>query len=90
MPRRQAPSGEISEGVEAFCIHGEGAAAEVAADLSEGIREMVAFNLLPATVWSLIYGGHTYPTIKNIETLRGEAQFWKLGEPKVKALLTDT
>ncbi len=64
--------------------------AEVAEDVKEGIREMVAVNLIPRTVWQIVYGGHTFPTINNIVTLRDEAQFFTLGEEKVKHLLTDT
>jgi hypothetical protein len=63
---------------------------EVAADLSDGIREMVAVNLLPETVWSLLYTGQHFFTIKNVEILRAEAQFWRLGEEKMRHLLSDT
>ncbi len=63
---------------------------EVAADLSDGIREMVAVNLLPGTVWSLRYTGHDFPTIENVELLRVEAQFWRLGGEKMRHLLSDT
>jgi hypothetical protein len=88
MTRRQAAAGETFEGVEAVYIHGEEAAPEVAKDVRvmEGIREMVAVNLLPRTVWRLIYGGHTFPTIKNIDTLRYEAQFFTLGKQKVNGV----
>ena len=61
MPKRQAAEGEVTEGVAATYTHGEGAAAEVAADLRDGIREMVAVNLLPSTVWGLVYTGHGFP-----------------------------
>jgi hypothetical protein len=90
MTRRQAAAGETFEGVKAVYIHGEEGVAEVAEDVKEGIREMVSVNLLPRTLLQLVYGGHTFPTIKNIVTLRGEAQFFTLGEEKVKHLLTDT
>ena len=83
MPKRQALPGEASEGVEAVYVHGDDAAAEVAEDLSEGIREMVAINLQPSTVYRLVYGGHAFPTIKNVDTLRDESQFWTLGEKSV-------
>ena len=76
--------------MEAVYVHGDEAAAEVAEDLSEGIREMVAINLQPSTVYRLVYGGHAFPTIKNVNTLRDESQFWTLGEKKVTALLKDT
>ena len=63
MPKRQAQPGEVSEGVEAVYIHGDEAAAEVADDVREGIREMVAVNLQPATVYRLVFCGHVFPTI---------------------------
>ncbi len=69
--------------------HGEQAAAMVAADL-EGIQEMVAVNLMPSTIWSLRFTGSGFPTIDNVELLRAEAQFWCLGEAKLKHLLQDT
>ncbi len=50
MPKRQAADGEITEGVMATYEHGEQAAAVVAADLREGIQEMVTVNLMPSTV----------------------------------------
>jgi hypothetical protein len=90
MPKRQAAEGEVTEGVAATYTHGEGAAAEVAADLRDGIREMVAVNLLPSTVWGLVYTGHGFPTIDNVQLLRAEAQFWSLGADKLHHLLADT
>jgi hypothetical protein len=61
MPKRQAADGEVTEGVMATYEHGEQAAARVAADLREGIQEMVAVNLMPSTVWSLRFTGHGFP-----------------------------
>jgi hypothetical protein len=90
MTKRQAADGEITEGVMATYEHGEQAAAVVAADLREGIQEMVAVNLMPSTVWSLRFTGHGFSTIDNVELLRAEAQFWSLGEVKLKHLLQDT
>ena len=90
MPKRQAAVGEVTEGVAATYTHGEDAAAEVAADLRDGIREMVAVNLMPSTVWSLVYTAHGFPTIDNVELLQAEAQFWGLGEERLRHLLTDT
>ena len=57
-------SGETFEGVEAFYIHGEEAVAEVAEDFKEGIRKMVAVNLLPRTVWQIVYGVTRSPRSK--------------------------
>jgi hypothetical protein len=42
MPKRQAQIGEVFEGVAARYVHGAAAVSEVAVDLSDGIREMVA------------------------------------------------
>jgi hypothetical protein len=50
MPKRQAADWEVTDGVMATYEHGEQAAAVVAADLREGIQEMVAVNLMPSTV----------------------------------------
>jgi hypothetical protein len=41
MPKRQAVTGEVTDGVAATYVHGEEAAAEVSDDVREGIREMV-------------------------------------------------
>jgi hypothetical protein len=90
MPKRLAVDGEVTEGVMATYEHGEQAAAWVAADLREGIQEMVAVNLMPSIVWSLRFTGHGFPTIDNVELLRAEAQFWTLGEGKLRHLLQDT
>jgi hypothetical protein len=62
----------------------------VATELLEGIREMIAVNLLPCTVWMLRYTGHGYPTIDNVELLRSEKQFANLGEGRLRELLHDT
>jgi hypothetical protein len=90
MPKRQAAAKEVIEGVAATYVHGDDDAAEVAEELRDGIQEMVAVNLMPSTVWSLKYTAHGFPTIDNVELLRAEAQFWSLGEEKLRHLLTDT
>jgi hypothetical protein len=90
MPKRQAAAGEVTEGVAAKYVHGEEAAAEVSDDVREGIREMVCVNLLPSTVWALEFTQHGFPTIGNVQLLRAEAQFWSLGEEKMRHLLSDT
>ncbi len=50
MPKSQAVEGTVTEGAAATYEHGEEAAAVVAIDLREGIREIIAVNLLPCTV----------------------------------------
>jgi hypothetical protein len=55
MPKRQAVAGEVTDGVAATYVHGEEAAAEVSDVVREGIREMVCVNLLPSTVWALVF-----------------------------------
>ena len=84
MPKRQAAAEEVTEGVAATYVHGDDAAAEVAEELRDGIQEMLAVNLMPSTVWSLKYTAHGFPTIDNVELLRAEAQFWSLGEEKLR------
>ena len=68
----QAAAGEISQGRAATYEHGEGAAAEVAADLFDGIKEMVVTNLMPSTVWALEFTQHAFPTISNVGILAAE------------------
>ena len=64
--RGQAADGEISHGRAATYEHGDGAAAEVATDLFNGIKEMVLTNLKPGTVWALEFTQHAFPTISNV------------------------
>ncbi len=72
MPKRQAQNGEVFEGVSACYVHGEAAVSEVVADISDGIHEMAAINLLPGIVWILPYIGHDFPTIENVERSSSE------------------
>ena len=54
--RGQAADGEISHGRAATYEHRDGAAAEVATDLFNGIKEMALTNQKPSTVWTLSTG----------------------------------
>jgi hypothetical protein len=58
--------------------------------LREGIREMVCVNLLPSTVWALVFTQHGFPTISSVELLRAETNFWSLGVEKMRHLHSDT
>jgi len=87
--RGQAAVGEVSQGQAASYEHGEGAAAEVAADLYDGIKDMVATNLMPSTVWALRFTQHAFPTIENVDILAAEAQFWRLGDERMRHILED-
>ena len=87
--RRQAADGEVMVGAAANYEHGAQAAGEVAEDLREAIKEMVAFNVLPTTLWALRWSAAGFPTILNIGILRAEAAFWTLGESKMEHLLAD-
>ncbi len=89
MPRRarQAAEGEVIEGAEADYRHGEGEAEEVAADVKSGIKEMVMFNCLPVTAHEIEWTGHSFPAIKNLEVLRGEPAFWRLGDTRMEHML---
>ena len=51
MPGRlyQAAAGDVMEGAPATYIHGDQATEEVADDARNGIKEMVLFEVLPAT-----------------------------------------
>jgi hypothetical protein len=59
-------------GAAAHYVHGAQAAGEVAEELREAIKEMVAFNVLPATLWALRWTDAGFPTILNTEILRAE------------------
>jgi hypothetical protein len=85
----QAAAGEVTQGQAASYEHGEDAAAEVAADLSDGIKEMVAVSLQPSTVWGLEYSKASFPTINNVGILAAEAQFWSLGDERMRHILED-
>ena len=87
--RGQAADGEISHGRAATYEHGDGAAAEVATDLFNGIKEMVLTNLKPSTVWALEFTQHAFPTISNVGILAAEAQFSRLGEARMHHVLDD-
>ena len=87
--RGQAADGEVSQGRAATYEHGEGAAAEVAADLFDGIKEMVLTNLMPSTVWALEFTQHAFPTISNVGILAAEAQFWRFGDTRMRHMLED-
>jgi hypothetical protein len=80
--RRQAADGEVMVGAAASYEHGAQAAGEVAEDLREAFKEMVAFNILPATLWALRWSAAGFPTILNIGILRAEAAFWTLGSQR--------
>ena len=87
--RGQAAVGEVFQGQAASYEHGEAAAGEVAADLYEGVKEMVLLNLMPSTVWALRFTQHAFPTIENVDILRAEAPFWRLGDERMRHVLED-
>ena len=82
MPRRQrqAPEGEITEGNAAVYEHRASSTTEVAGEVREGIRQMVLVNLEPATAWALRWTAAGFPAIDNVEVLRGDPMFQRLGE----------
>ena len=87
--RQQAKEGDTQIGSEATYVHGEQAAGEVAKDVQDAIKEMVTFNLMPATTLALRFTGNSFPGIANPQILSAEAMFWSLGEAKMKHLLDD-
>lgn len=87
--RGQAADGEISHGRAATYEHRDGAAAEVATDLFNGIKEMALTNLKPSTVWTLEFTQHAFQTISNVGILAAEAQFSRLGEARMHHVLDD-
>ena len=77
------------EGAAATYIHGDQAAEEVADDVRNGIKEMVLFEVLPATAKAIRWSNHNFPTIQNPELLEAEPAFWVVGEVIMKRLLKD-
>ena len=61
----------------------------MAKDVQDAIKEMVTFNLMPATTLALRFTGNSFPGIANPQILSAEAMFWSLGEAKMKQLLDD-
>ena len=87
--RQQAQEGETFVGGAATYVHGEQAASEVANEIREAIKEMIAFNLMPATALALRFSGNAFPGIANPQILAAEAMFWSLGNPVMQHLLDD-
>ena len=65
-------------GAAARYVHGDQAAGEVAEDIRQGIKEMIAFNVLPATAKAVRWTAHNFPAISNTEILEAEPAFWQL------------
>ena len=62
--RQQAQEGETFVGGAATYVHGEQAASEVANEIREAIKEMIAFNLMPATALALRFSGNAFPELR--------------------------
>lgn len=73
--RGQAAVGEVSQGQAASYEHGREAEAELAADLFDGIKEIVVTNPMPSTVWVHEFTLRALPTISNMGILAAEAPF---------------
>jgi integrase len=87
--KHQAKEGDVMVGAAARYVHGDQAAGEVAEDIRQGIKEMIAFNVLPATAKAVRWTAHNFPAISNTEILEAEPAFWQLGETKMRHVLMD-
>ena len=57
---RQAVARDVMEGAAAIYIHADQAAEEVADDVRNGIKEMVLFEVLPATAKAIRWSNHNF------------------------------
>ena len=85
---RQAEEGEEEETVLAIYEHGAEAADDVAADLQNGVREMVLFALEPGTVGRLSWSTAGFPTLASLDGLAEDQLFASL-ETRVQQQLLD-
>jgi hypothetical protein len=94
MPRRgkraarQAELGEEVETAVAVYTHDPDEADDVAEDLRDAIRDMVAYELAPTTVWKLLWSTAGFPTIMDIAILAEDPLFARL-EPGLRRCLLD-
>ena len=86
---RQAELGEVEESEVAVYTHDPEAAEEVAVELCEALRDMVAFVLQPATVWELQWSVAGFPTIMDLGVLSRDPMFTALPEGLRHQLLDD-
>lgn len=86
---RQAELGEVEESEVAVYTHDPEAAEEVAVELCEALRDMVAFVLQPATVWELQWSVAGFPTIMDLGVLARDPMFTALPEGLRHQLLDD-
>ena len=70
--KRAAPQAELEESAAASYEHDPEAVDEVAAELCDAIRDMVAYVLQPSTVWELRWSLAGFPTIMDIQVLAAD------------------
>ena len=84
---RQAELGEVEESAAATYERDPEAADEVAAELCDAIRDVVAYVLQPSTVWGLCWSSAGSPTIMDVQVLAADPLFSSLaaGQREVAA-----
>ena len=86
---RQAELGEVEESAAATYERDPEAADEVAAELCDAIRDVVAYVLQPSTVWELCWSSAGSPTIMDVQVLAADPLFSSLAAGQRERLLDD-
>jgi hypothetical protein len=79
----------MEESEAAVYEHDPDAGDEVAAELCDALRDMVAFVLQPTTVWELRWSAAGFPTIMDVQVLATDPLFLSLPEDLRERLLAD-
>ena len=79
----------MEESAAATYEHDPEAADEVAAELCNAIRDMVAYVLQPSTVWELCWSSAGFPAIMDVQVLAAEPLFASLAAGQRERLLDD-
>ena len=85
----QAELEDVEESAAATYEHDPEAADEVAAELCDAIRDMVAYVLQPSTVWELCWSLAGSSTIMDVQVLAADPLFASLAAGQRERLLDD-
>ena len=85
----QAELEDVEESAAATYEHDPEAADEVAAELCDAIRDMVAYVLQPSTVWELCWSSAGFPTIMDVQVLAADPLLSSLAAGQRERLLDD-
>ncbi len=86
---RQADLGEVEETGAAVYTHDPDEADEVADNIREAIRDMVAYALEPAIVWKLQWSTAGFPTLVDISVLAEDPLFGGIDPGLRRCMLDD-